>query len=114
MHKKDERGVSRRWVTGLIVHTFVLKEIAHACPACEHQLRDIFDNLRLVLRREGSEPFRQALRAITSISNHIPGRQSVKEAERSTYHFTLPREQDDVSDARQSCSTSQSGVVEHT
>ena len=42
--------------------TFVLKKVAHARASSEHELRDILDDLGLVLGREGGEPFRQALR----------------------------------------------------
>jgi hypothetical protein len=37
--------------------TFVLQEIAHASAASEDELRDVLDNLGLVFRREGGEPF---------------------------------------------------------
>lgn len=41
--------------------TFVFEEIAHACPSGQNQLRDIFDDLCFVLRRECCEPFGQSL-----------------------------------------------------
>lgn len=40
---------------------FVFEEVAHASASRQHQLRDIFDNLGLFLRRECGEPFREAL-----------------------------------------------------
>ena len=36
--------------------TFVLDEIAHARPTCEDELRDILDDLGLVLWRQCGEP----------------------------------------------------------
>ena len=41
--------------------TFVFEEIAHAGPTRQHELRDVFDDLGLVFRGEGGEPFRQSL-----------------------------------------------------
>ena len=46
--------------------TFVLEEVAHARAAGEDELRDVFDNLGLVLRCERSEPLGEALRASAS------------------------------------------------
>ena len=43
-------------------NTFVLQKIAHARPTRQHELRHIFDDLRLVLGREQCrEPLCQAL-----------------------------------------------------
>lgn len=41
--------------------TFILKEVAHARAAGQDQLRDILDNLGLVLGGQSGEPFGQAL-----------------------------------------------------
>lgn len=51
--------------------TFVLEEIAHARAPSQHELRDILNDLGLVLGREGGEPFRQALR--WGPCQHMPG-----------------------------------------
>jgi hypothetical protein len=37
--------------------TFVFQEVAHASAASEDELRDVFDDLGLVFRGEGGEPF---------------------------------------------------------
>ena len=37
--------------------TLVLEKVAHSCPTSQYQLRDIFDNLRLVLWRQRGKPF---------------------------------------------------------
>ena len=42
--------------------TFVFEEVAHACSTRKHELGDILDDLRFVLRRECGEPFREALK----------------------------------------------------
>lgn len=44
------------------VRTFVLEEVAHACPPGKDELGDILDNLRLILRGKRGEPFGEALR----------------------------------------------------
>ena len=41
--------------------TFVLEKVAHASPSRQNQLGDIFDDLRLILRRESREPFGKSL-----------------------------------------------------
>ena len=45
-------------VVDQVSRTFVFEEIAHASASREHELRDVFDDFRLVLGREGGEPFR--------------------------------------------------------
>lgn len=46
------------------IRTLVLEKIAHPSPSREDELRYILDDLRLLLRREGGEPFRKPLFAV--------------------------------------------------
>lgn len=43
------------------MHTLVFKKVAHASSAGEDELRDVLDDLGLLLRRQCSEPLCQAL-----------------------------------------------------
>lgn len=43
------------------VRTFIFQKVAHASASGQHELRNIFDNLGFVFRRESREPFRQSL-----------------------------------------------------
>ena len=40
-------------------HTFILKEIAHPCPARQDQLGDVLDDFGFDLGSQGAKPFRQ-------------------------------------------------------
>lgn len=44
--------------------TFVLQEIAHPCPASQHELRHIFDDFRLLFGRQCGEPLCQPLQQV--------------------------------------------------
>lgn len=43
------------------IGTFVFKKIAHASASGKNKLRNVFDNLCLLLGRESSEPFGESL-----------------------------------------------------
>lgn len=45
--------------------TLVFKEVAHSCATCQDRLGDVLDDLGLVLRRQGGEPFGKTLRKET-------------------------------------------------
>lgn len=53
-------------VADLVKNTFVFEEIAHSSAASEHELRHIFDDLGLVFRRQGDEPFGKSLGTLVS------------------------------------------------
>lgn len=67
----DDLGIWRRACErgedGIVSNslTLVLEKVAHAGAAGEHQLRDVLDDLGLVLGREGGEPFGQTLRGLS-------------------------------------------------
>ena len=71
--------------------TFVLEKIAHTSAAGEDELRDIFDDLGLLFGRESGEPLGQTL-ILFAISLQVGG----QGAATRTYHFALPRQQDEV------------------
>lgn len=89
--------------------TFVFEEVAHAGAPRENELRDILDDLCLVLGRQGGEPLGQALgrgKKTVSGSPLIENRNcllffkylwdSAVGDEGRTHNFTLPRQQDQV------------------
>lgn len=75
--------------------TFVFKEVAHARSSGENQLRDVLDDLRLVLGRQGGKPFGKTLSIGDSLACQPYCINNIKERSRP-YHFTLPRQQDQV------------------
>lgn len=51
--------------------TFVLEKVAHAGAPRQNQLGDIFDDLRLVFRRESGEPFCKPL-LVVRLAHVVP------------------------------------------
>ena len=51
--------------------TFVLEEVAHAGSAGEDELRDVLDDLGLVLGRQGGEPFGKAHLALPGEQDQV-------------------------------------------
>ena len=43
-----------------IACTFVLEEVTHPRPTCKYKLRDVLDDLGLLLLRHREEPFRES------------------------------------------------------
>ena len=71
--------------------TFVFEEIAHSSSSSEDQLRDVLDNLRFVLGREGGEPLGEALEA-----GKVSTSRSRSRAKVTTHDFALAREENEV------------------
>jgi len=76
--------------------TFVLKEVTHPCPPGKDKLRNILHNFGLVLGRQRSEPFRQALAELELVWERAAG------CAIETNHFALAREKDKVAAGFQS------------
>jgi hypothetical protein len=69
------------------LRTFVLKEVAHACPSRQHELGHIFNDLRLFLWRESREPFCKSLGRRAPSANVLEDSGGPRDREKLT---TLP------------------------